>query len=142
LKEIYSEGLSEETMPDFQLRLDVLKDLERLDTRGGMDKEALRLQREFRLEVGIPGRLLLAREIDRVLPLEDRKALKAAGPAGAAQGIRFDAAKIEARRKAMVARLPAVGIVLVVLGGSHDLGPFFGADALYVRISPRGYPGD
>ena len=58
LKEIFSEGLSDETMPGLHLRLDVLKDLERLETRGGMDKEAIRIQREFRLEVGIHGAIL------------------------------------------------------------------------------------
>jgi hypothetical protein len=29
-----------------------------------------------------------------------------------------------------------------VLGGSHDLGPYLGADVLYVRVTPRSYPGD
>jgi hypothetical protein len=56
--------------------------------------------------------------------------------------IRFDAAKLEARRKAIVARLPEKGMALVVLGGSHDLGPYLGADVLYVRITPKSYPGD
>jgi hypothetical protein len=38
------------------------------------------------------------------------------------------------------AHLPASGLVLVVLGGSHDLGPYLGAGVLYVRLTPRSYP--
>ncbi len=32
------------------------------------------------------------------------------------------------------------GTALVVLGGSHDLGPYLGNDVLYIRITSRSYP--
>ena len=74
--------------------------------------------------------------------LEDAKALKEARPLHGEEGIRFDAAKLDARRKAIVAQLPSTGLALVILGGSHDLTPFLGSDVLYVCITPRGYPGN
>ena len=57
-------------------------------------------------------------------------------------GMRFDPDKLDVRRRTMVAHLPASGLVLVVLGGSHDLGPYLGAGVLYVRVTPRSYPDD
>jgi hypothetical protein len=53
----------------------------------------------------------------------------------------FDPEKLE-RRKTIVAHLPASGLVLVVLGGSHDLRAYLGDGALYVRVTPRSYPDD
>jgi hypothetical protein len=105
-----------------------------------MDQAAREQQRELALEIGVAGRLLLSGAIDKVLPLDDGQALEAAGPIRQGNGIRFDSAKIEARRKAMIRRLPAQGMVLVVLGGSHDLGPHVPATTGYLRITPNSYP--
>lgn len=52
----------------------------------------------------------------------------------------MDPAKVDARRKAMVANLPVEGLALIVLGSSHDLGPHLARDALYVAVTPRSYP--
>jgi hypothetical protein len=41
-------------------------------------------------------------------------------------------------RRAMVKNPPAAGLALVVQGGSHDLEPCLGGDALYEKGSPRG----
>jgi hypothetical protein len=142
VKAIHKEGISESSLEDLALLLVVLKDLDRLQAAGGMDDEARRHQRELTLELGIPGRLFRSDEIGKVVPLEDEKANNEARPIHGWGGIRFDAAKLEARRKAIVARLPEKGMALVVLGGSHDLGPYLGADVLYVRITPKSYPGD
>jgi hypothetical protein len=54
----------------------------------------------------------------------------------------FDADKLDVRRRAMVAHLPASGLVLVVVVGSHDLGPYLGAGVLYVRVTPLSYPSE
>ncbi|HZZ80670.1 MAG TPA: hypothetical protein VFE62_19360 [Gemmataceae bacterium] len=72
LKAIYSEGLTPDTLPHLQLRLDLMKDLERLAAPGHLDAEAKGMLRELTLEVGVPGRLLHRREIAEVKPLEDR----------------------------------------------------------------------
>jgi hypothetical protein len=142
LQYVYLEGLTEQTLPDLRVRLDLLKTLDRLAALGGMDEAARRHRREQTLVVGVPGRLLHSGEIGAVRILEDEGARDAAAPIAGPFGMRFDADKLDVRRRTMVAHLRASGLVLVVLGGSHDLGPYFGADALYVRVTPRSYPGD
>jgi hypothetical protein len=137
LKAIYSEGLSERTLPDLQLRLDLLTKMDQLAELGGLDPVARAHWRELTLEVGIPGRLLHLKEIAKVLPLEDEAALARARPTSGPEGVRFDAAKLKARREAMAGRLPTSGLVLIVLGGSHDLTPTLGAGVLYVRVTCR-----
>lgn len=37
--------------------------------------------------------------------------------------VKPDAGKIESRQRAMVGRLPQEGMVIVILGGSHELRP-------------------
>lgn len=134
LKDVYAEGLSEKSRPMWDLRLDVLKTV---------PPEALAKESDTvkytALEVGTPGRLLLAGDIANVLPLEDERAHQDAKPVVDGKVAPNDA-KIAARRKAMVARLPAEGMALIVLGGSHDLGPQLPAGTLYVQVTPRGYP--
>jgi hypothetical protein len=107
-----------------------------------MDEAARRHRREQTLIVGAPGRLLHSGEIGAVRILEDEVARDAAAPIADPFGMRFDPETLDARRKTMVAHLPASGLVLVVLGGSHDLGPYLGASALYMRVTLRSYPED
>ena len=101
-----------------------------------------RHRREQTLVVGVPGRLLHSGEIGAVRILKEDVARDAAAPIAGRFGMRFDPDKLDVRRRTMVAHLPASGLVLVVLGGSHDLGPYLGASVLYVRVTPRSYPDD
>jgi hypothetical protein len=126
VKAIYSEGLSEKSMADYRLRLDLF--------------DAMSDRREARLLLGIPGRLLLTKEIDDVLPLEEADALAAAAPTFEDGGTFFDAVALIERRKAMVRMLPREGLAVIVLGASHDLGPMLGRDVLYIRVRPRSLP--
>ena len=107
-----------------------------------MDEAARRHRREQALVVGAPGRLLHSGEIGAVRVLEDEVARDVAAPIAGPFGMRFDPDKLDVRRRTMVAHLPASGLVLVVFGGSHDLGPYLGAGVLYLRVTPRSYPGD
>jgi hypothetical protein len=142
LKEVYCEGLTEHTLPALRLRLDLLKDLDTLADLGGLDDAARRHRRELSLEVGVPGQLLHAGQIGAVMPLEDDATLAGARPVDGPVGVRFDDGKLDARRRAMAARLPAANMVLIVLGGSHDLRPYLGINVLYVRVTPRNYPAE
>src|SRR5450755_4097992 len=54
------------------------------------------------LEVGVPGRLLIAGEIEEVLPLEDADALANARPITPDGKMRLDPAKLKARQDAQV----------------------------------------
>jgi hypothetical protein len=127
LQDVYHEGVTEQTLPDLRVRLDFVKTLDQLAARGGMDETARRHRREQMLIVGAPGRLLHSGEISAVQILEEEGARDAAAPIAGPLGMRFDADKLDARRRTMVKHLPASGLVLVVLGGSHNLGPYLGA---------------
>jgi hypothetical protein len=87
-----------------------------------LEKEALNLLAEQRLDVlrlGAPGRLLAAREVEAVLPLDDARLLDAAKPSGRGE---VERAKLEARHDAQVKAALASGpCSLLVLGGGHDL---------------------
>jgi hypothetical protein len=73
------------------------------------------------LDFGAAGRLLLSGELDRVLPLEDAVAMRAANPVKNGR-IAPDAARIGARRTAMVKNLFDRGNVgVIVLGDSHSV---------------------
>src|SRR5262249_13615371 len=71
LQDVSHEGVTEETLPDLRVRLDLLKTLDRLAALGGMDDAARRHRREHTLLVGAPGRLLHSGEIGAVRILED-----------------------------------------------------------------------
>ena len=132
LRVIYAEGLTEKTLPDLHLRVNLLKDMTRLAAAGELGEDARRQRREMLLEVGVVGQLLESVEVDKVMPLEDEKALDAAR---AGDGPRT----IDARRQAIARNLPDKGIAVIVLSGAHDLTPYL-PHALYVRVTPASYP--
>jgi hypothetical protein len=136
LRGVYSEGVSEKSLPAVTLRVNVIKDLAGASL-GGLPESI----RHIVLAVGTPGRLWAEGTIEGVLPLEDETALQDAKPVLDGK-VKPDEAKIAAREKAMVARLPKEGFAVIVLGGSHDLGPYLPTGSLYVKATPRGYPED
>jgi hypothetical protein len=135
---VYSEGLSKDSMAGLTMRLDLLKAIEPVAAAGTLDAGELRQRRELTLTVGTPGRLLLAKEIAQVMPLEDEQALQDTNPVANGK-IAPDAAKIEVRRKAMVKNLPRQGLAVVILGGSHNLEPYLPAETLYIQVTPRSF---
>jgi hypothetical protein len=94
------------------------------------------------LELGAPGRLLIAGEIDEVLPLDDADLLDRARPVTPQGKIRLDPERLKARQGAQVKAVLAKGVFgLIVLGGAHDL-----SDAVrrlghgqcdYIRVTTR-----
>jgi hypothetical protein len=92
------------------------------------------------LEIGAAGRLPVAGELEEVLPLDDATLLDAAGPVVANGKVTFDAAKVTARRDAMVERALAKDhAAVIVLGGSHDLTEnvrgIVGEGCEYIRVT-------
>lgn len=74
------------------------------------------------LEVGSAGRLLISRELEEVLPIEDAEKLEEAKPVTPSGEIKLDPAKVDARRDAQVRNALKHGpFALVVLGGAHDV---------------------
>jgi hypothetical protein len=84
--------------------------------------EMLHQYRVRLLELGAPGRLLIAGEIDEVLPLDDAGLLDRAQPVTPEGKVRLDPEKLKARQDAQVQAVRAKGgLGLIVLGGAHDL---------------------
>ena len=74
------------------------------------------------LEVGAPGRLLIASEIDEVLPLDDLELLDRAKPVTPKGKVRLDPDRLRDRQDAQVKAVLEKGdFGLIVLGGAHDL---------------------
>ena len=139
LKRIFVEGLSAEEMPNYLERVAIFRDLEEnqipklrkqlQEARDLKSKEieqqALQMLDEHSvrlLQIGAAGRLLLAGEIEEVLPLEDSLLHDEADPITGSK-IHFDRDKVRAREDAHVKAVLDKGpFGLVILGGSHDLG--------------------
>jgi hypothetical protein len=97
------------------------------------------------LEVGAAGRLLMAGEIDAVLPLDDEELLDKANPITAQGKVRFDRRRVRAREDFMVAEALKHGpVAVIVLGGDHDLTESVRklgqGGCEYLRVTLRGYP--
>jgi len=149
LRRVFAEGLSPEVVPLYREKITVLKAMERDDIpelkkqltivrklREGVEGELLEKLRasESRivclleghkrrlLEVGSAGRLLIAGELEAVLPLEDRDAFEDDSPVRPDGRVGKDAAKTARRNDAQVqAILKEGGFAVVMLGGLHDL---------------------
>lgn len=73
------------------------------------------------LEMGATGRLLIAGELDDVLPLEDGATLEESRPISAS-GVKVDSQKIEVRHDAQVRAVTREEpVAVIVLGGAHNL---------------------
>jgi hypothetical protein len=92
-----------------------------------LEREALDWLSEYRRDVlrfGVAGRLLVlvAREIEAVLPLDDADLLDAARPVIKGGEVKPDPGQVKARQEALVkAALKTGPLGVIVLGGSHDL---------------------
>jgi hypothetical protein len=114
-----------------------------VDEAKTLEKEIAGMLEQHRfsmLEIGAAGRLLVSGELGEVLPLDDAKLLDAAAPVLANGKVTFDAAKVAARRDAMVQwALAKDHAAVIVLGGSHDLTDnvrgIVGEGCEYIRVT-------
>jgi hypothetical protein len=145
LRRIFAEGLTENDLPNYRDRIAVLRSMEReqmpmlrrqleeareLKAKGREGaapieqevKELLWDHQKRLLEIGAAGRLLIAGEIEDVLPLDDAELLEQAKPITPDGRVMFDAVELAARRDGIVRAATAKGpFGLIVLGGAHDL---------------------
>jgi hypothetical protein len=138
IKAIYSEGLSNENGADFGLQVDLVRTSEEFAKKKMFNAEGLDGLRRLSLTIGTAGRLAITKEV-QILPLEDERAMQDARPVMNGK-LTKNEAKIAARRRAMVSMLPVEGLAVIILGGSHDLGPYLPERTAYVRVTPRSYP--
>ncbi len=138
LKRIFVEGLSSEEVPSFLELVGMFRDLEQNQIpklrkqleearelkADKIEQQALDMLDEHGvrlLQIGAAGRLLLAGEIEEVMPLENSVLYDNADPI-TGNKIRFDRDRVKAREDAQVKAVLDNGpFGLVILGGSHDL---------------------
>jgi len=123
--------MEEKQIPEIRKQLDDVRKFmaeatgERKERAKAIEAELVGLldQHKHRLlEMGAAGRLLIAGELEDVLPLEDADAFEQAKPITPEGEVKADTAKLKARRDAQVKAVLEKGAFgLIVLGGSHDL---------------------
>ena len=164
LKRVFAEGFSPAQVDAYRERIAVLKAMEdqqipriqeqlkevRKLLEDGADEKTQVINTQLEkmlenhkhrlLEMGAAGRLLIARELEDVLPLEDGDTFDGASPI-AATGLKFDSEKVEARHDAQVSLVAKEATVaVVVLGGAHDLSASvwrMGGECEYLRVTMK-----
>lgn len=149
LKTVFAEGFSRGELNEYRDRIAVLREMEKdqiptirnqlkdvrklaegatgekKDKAKAIEDDLLKLLNEHHdrlLEMGASGRLLIAGELDNVLPLEDAAALAQAKPITDDGKVQLDPQKVEARHDAQVRAAMREGpVAAIILGGSHDL---------------------
>lgn len=124
LKAVYLEGLTEKNDKGTMQFIETLKKYEKTKTapESDFDRLVTAQNRLDLLELGSAGRLVVKGELKTLLPAEDSKAFEAADPVRADGTVVFDKKADEAREDAIVRNLiKAEGVVVIVLGGDHDL---------------------
>jgi hypothetical protein len=86
------------------------------------------------LQLGAPGAMLIAGEIDAMLPADDADAHRAADPVKG-EKLEFDEAANKAREDEIVKLLLAHKHAVIVLGGEHDLADNLPVSVEYVRVT-------
>jgi hypothetical protein len=173
LRRLLAEGMTEQDVPHYPGRIDALREAgkqqpilnqqlaevrgllkgmagregtERYAKAKALEWELLGLLGEYREDVlrfGAAGRLLVAREIEAVLPLDDADLLDAARPITEKGEVKPDPERVKARQDAQVrAALQSGPLAVIVLGGSHDLSESVrGAPGRceYIRLTTKRY---
>jgi hypothetical protein len=161
LRRIFCEGLTPKDLPNYNERIGVQRSMEReeipqlqkqladvRDLKKGVEAAAIEGEitgllwehRKRLLDLGAAGRLLIAGDIEEVLPLDDAVLLDQAKPITPDGRVKFDAEKLGARKEGIVKAATARGpFALIVLGGSHDLSDSVrrlgGGRCEYVRLT-------
>lgn len=169
LKKVFSEGVSPDQLENYKDRVIVLRSMEKeqipqlqkqleevrklLNGATGEQKEKAEAiigqlvtmlddHKHRLLEMGAAGRLLIAGELEDVLPLEDADALEKAKPISPSGNVKFDPQKREARHDAQVKAIMKEGpVAVIVLGGANDLTPSIqrlgGGNCEYLRVTTK-----
>lgn len=123
LKAVYIEGLTEKNYKDALNSIEATKEREKKEKKlNPTDQYFEALDKTDLLQLGAAGQLVVKGELKTVLPAEDSTAFKAANPIQPDGKIVFNKKTNEAREDAIVRNLlKGNGVVVIVLGGDHDL---------------------
>ncbi|WP_417398212.1 hypothetical protein [Gimesia chilikensis] len=124
LKAVYVEGLTEKNHKDILEFLVTMKRYEQIK-KPPEDRFDRLIEAQHQLDllhVGAAPRLVMSGELKTVLPAEDSKTMEAANPVNPDGSVVYDL-KAAISREDAIARnlLKADGIVVIILGGGHDL---------------------
>jgi hypothetical protein len=125
VRRVYLEGLTDRDMPAY---------LAMVRAVGRHRAEALPPH------FGASAQALVAGEIDEIVPAEDERAFEAAGQE--ARELIFDGPANLERERAIVRRLMADEVSVVILGGDHDLSDVVPVGVEYLRVTVEGWPDD
>jgi hypothetical protein len=142
LQKLYCEGLTDEKIDEYQTFLSTLKTRGKRIGKGDSDIDLLIRWENTNdlLMVGTPGKLLMSGELKQVLPTETQKSLKENAPFDSQGNVKLDPIQIEKREDVIVGHLlKADLVVVVVLGGSHDLSNNIPNDCEYIRVATKKY---
>jgi hypothetical protein len=139
--------MDNEQIPELRKQLDGVRKLKQKEKAQQIEEKLHTMLDEYKyslLEIGAAGRLLITRELESVLPLEDATALQNAMPILPRGNPKPDSKKIEERHDAQVrAALKDGPVAMIVLGGSHDLSGSVrrlgGGQCEYLRITTKKY---
>ena len=100
LRRVHYEGLSKSELSAFRQRIATMTRFEQRKPRGETPLEQLLLH-EYRLDplqMGAPGRLMIAGDLEEVLPVEDAALFDAANPVQKDGTVRLDAVAVKRRK--------------------------------------------
>lgn len=138
IKTVFLEGLTTESAAHYRKRIDTLRRFKPPKGDDAINLFVARLRREDTLQLGAPGAMLTAGELDAVLPGDDAELHRAADPVKAGN-LEFDEAANKAREDAIAKLLLAQKESFIILGGEHDLSDNLPATVEYVRVTLEAY---
>lgn len=169
LRRVCYEGVTDENASSFRSRIAELRDFDLVKHRSQIarieaviaetpvesdaHRQAIELKRRLQeteamyradmLQIGAIGKLMMAGELEDVIPLDDSTLLKRANPVRD-QSVRFDADAVARREEEMARRLVSSNevVTVAVLGGAHDLTAAIAklsAPPSYTIIEPDSY---
>jgi hypothetical protein len=138
VKAVFLEGLTADTEAHYAKRIATLKKYKPPTGDDPIDLFVAQLRREDALQLGAPGAMLVAGELDAVLPADDPELHRASDPV-TKDGIEMDAEANEAREDGIAGLLFVHPLAVVVLGGEHGLADILPASVECVRVALSGY---
>lgn len=157
LKGVYLEGLTEKSYKRVLKTIETIKKDEKAkptsvdpdDEFAEFDNDEFfnaviaAINKTHLLELGAAGQLVVKGELKTLIPAEDSKAFEAANPFQSDGTVVFDKKADEAREDAIVRNLlKSDGVVVIVLGGDHDLADNLkriGSGCKYERVAVPKY---
>jgi hypothetical protein len=139
LKQVFIEGLAKENQQAFKELLGHLSRWRKPRGESPLENLLIDIHRNNTLDVGAVGRLMMTGESE-ALPAENKKVMEAANPVKDGK-VEFDEAAIERREDAIVRNVLASEspVVVLMLGGSHDLGDNVPGDVEVVRVQVKSH---